>query len=164
MINDPTYTRLRELSWQRKLTPAEAAELRAWLEAHPEARADWEAESQLTAALERLPQVPVSSNFTARVLQAVERDEQPAASPAPWWAWPRLRRLAIATCTAVAFGTTLLSYLVIQSHGRRELAQSVAAVAEVSAGPSLQDLQDFDAIRVSNPSPAPDEQLLAVLK
>ena len=41
MINDPTYTRLRELSWQRKLTPAEAAELRAWLEAHPEARADW---------------------------------------------------------------------------------------------------------------------------
>ena len=164
MIDDPTYTRLRELSWQRKLTPAEEAELRAWLEAHPEARAEWEAENQLNTALARLPEVPVSSNFTARVLQAVERETRLVPSPAHWWGWPRLRRLAIACCTAVAFGMTLLSYLAIQSHGRKQLAQSVATVAEVSTVPSLEDLKDFDAIRVSNPSPAPDEQLLALLQ
>ncbi len=74
MSNDPTYNRLRELSWRRKLTGAEEAELRAWLAAHPDAQADWEAEAGLNAALGRLPDAPVPSNFTARVLQAVERE------------------------------------------------------------------------------------------
>ena len=164
MINNPIYTRLRELSWQRKLTPAEEAELRAWLEAHPEARADWEAEARLNAALGRLPDVPVASNFTARVLQAVERDATTKPLRVPWWAWPRLRALATAACAGSALGAALLCYLLIHSVERRKLADSVAAVAEVSSLPSPEDLQDFDAIRVSNPTPAPDEQLLALLK
>ena len=43
MSSDPIYDQLRELSWRRKLTGAEEARLRAWLAAHPEAQADWEA-------------------------------------------------------------------------------------------------------------------------
>ena len=74
MTNDPIYNRLRELSWRRELTAAEEAELRAWLAAHPEAQADWEAEAGLNEALRQLPDAPVPSNFTARVLQAVERE------------------------------------------------------------------------------------------
>ena len=95
MTNDPIYNHLRELSWRRKLTGAEEAELRAWLAAHPEAQADWEAEAGLNAALGRLPDVPVPSNFTARVLQAAER-EAAAELRRPGWkwrVWPRLRWL-----------------------------------------------------------------------
>src|SRR5512137_1192972 len=91
MTNDPIYTRLRELSWRRKLTSAEEAELRFWLESHPEARADWEAEAGLEAALERLPDASVASNFTARVLQAVNREGAAEPRRSAWRMWPWLR-------------------------------------------------------------------------
>ena len=72
MTNDPIYNHLRELSWRRKLTGAEEAQLRVWLAAHPGAQADWDTEAGLNSALGRLPDVPVPSNFTARVLQEVQ--------------------------------------------------------------------------------------------
>ena len=164
MINDPIYTRLRELSWRRKLTEAEEAELRAWLKAHPEARTDWEAETGLNTALSRLPQVPVASNFTARVLQAVERETVARPLRPRWPVWPRLPWLPKVAFVASMVGTGLVSCLLIQNAERKKLAESVAAVAHVSSLPSPEILKDFDAIRVSNPSPTPDEQLLAVLQ
>src|SRR5437667_12737472 len=72
MMNDPVHNHLRELSWRRRLTSSEEAELRAWLAAHPEAQAQWEAEAGLNDALGLLPDAPLGSNFTARVLQAVQ--------------------------------------------------------------------------------------------
>src|SRR5437868_14920929 len=72
-MNDPVYKQLRELSWRRKLTEAEEAELHKYFAEHPEAMEDWELEGELNHLLEHLPEAPaVSSNFTARVLQAVE--------------------------------------------------------------------------------------------
>src|ERR1035441_8301460 len=102
MTDDPIYNRLRELSWRRKLTNAEEAQLRALLAAHPEAQADWDTEASLNAALGRLPDVPVTSNFTARVLQQVEREaatELRQGEP-KWQFWRRLRWLP-----KVAFAT-----------------------------------------------------------
>src|SRR5438067_2362092 len=105
MTNDPGFRKWREISWRRKLTPAEEAELRAWLAVHPEARAEWEAEIALTNTLVRsLPDVPVASNFTARVLQAVDR-ETAAREPRlpgwqPWKRWlPRVALGALAVAT-----------------------------------------------------------------
>ncbi len=37
-MDNPVYQRLLELSWRRKLTDAETAELQAWLAANPDAR------------------------------------------------------------------------------------------------------------------------------
>jgi anti-sigma factor RsiW len=164
MTNDPIYNRLRELSWQRKLTEAEEAELRAWLAAHPEARADWEAEAGLEAALGRLPDVPVAGNFTARVLQAVEREAASSSRRSQGRMWPWLRWLPRAAFAASVLAAGLVSYLLVQHAERRKLVESVAAVADVSSLPGPEILQDFDAIRASNPTPAPDEQLLEVLK
>jgi len=48
--------------------------LREWLAAHPEAQESLDLETGLTEALRKVPDVPVASNFTARVLQAVERE------------------------------------------------------------------------------------------
>ncbi|MEY2466714.1 MAG: hypothetical protein QOD03_1235, partial [Verrucomicrobiota bacterium] len=73
-MNESDYNQLREKNWRRKLTAVEQTELRAWLAAHPEASADWEAELSLTETIVRLPDAPVPTNFTARVLQAIEQE------------------------------------------------------------------------------------------
>ena len=166
MTNDPLYHHLRELSWRRKLTPAEAAELQAWLAAHPEARENWEAEAGLNEALGRLPDAPVASNFTARVLQAVERDtaSERRRRQRKWRFAEWLRWLPRAAVAMVILGVGLISFQRVRSPHYRSLVQSVAAVSRVSSLPSPEILEDFDAIRVSNPTPAADEELLAVLK
>jgi anti-sigma factor RsiW len=166
MNNDPIYNHLRELSWRRKLTGAEEAQLRAWLAAHPEAQADWDTEARLNAALGRLPDVPVPSNFTARVLQQVEREAaaQLRQRGRPWQFWRRLRWLPKVAFAAIVLGTGLVSYHQFQATRFAEYANSVRAVSDVSSSPSPEILKDFDAIRASNPASLPDEQLLAVLK
>src|SRR6266478_5096189 len=75
MTNDPLLNQLRERSWRRELNTDEEAALRGWLAKHPEAQADWESEVALNEALRRLPDAPLSSNFTSQVLQAVQREE-----------------------------------------------------------------------------------------
>ncbi len=166
MTNDPIYSRLREVGWRRRLTAAEEAELRAWLAAHPEAQADWEAEAGLNAALGRMPDAPVPSNFTARVLQAVERETatERRRPKEDWLTWLRPRWLPKLAFAAIVVGAGLLSYNQVQAVHRKKLAESVAAVSAVSSLPSPDILKDFDAIRALNPSPAPDEQLLAILQ
>ena len=166
MSNDPIYNHLRELSWRRKLTNAQEAELRAWLANHSEAQADWDAEAGLNAALGRLPDVPVPSNFTARVLQAAQREAAAGLRQreGKWRGWLRLRWLPKAAFAVMLVGAGLVSYHQVQAAHRKNLAQSVAAVSAVSSLPSPDILKDFDAIRASNPTPGPDEQLLAVLQ
>ena len=166
MTDDPIYNRLRELSWRRKLTDAEEAQLRALLAARPEAQADWDAEATLNAALGRLPDAPVPSNFTARVLQAVEREAagELRQDEGNWQFWRRLRWLPKVAFAAVVLGTGLVSYRQLQAARFAEYAHSVAAVSDVSSLPSPDILKDFDAIQASNPSALPDEQLLAALK
>src|SRR5437879_3337601 len=105
---DPLHERFRELNWRRKLSAAEENELRAWLAAHPEAEAEWEVEAGLTEALARMPNVPVASNFTARVLRAVEQEEAADARsnrPELHRRWPFLKwlpRTAVATMVLAA--------------------------------------------------------------
>jgi hypothetical protein len=166
MINDPIYNHLRELSWRRKLTDAEQAQLRAWLAAHAEAQTDWEAEAGLNAVLSRLPDVPVPSNFTARVVQAAEREAAAELRHSAWkWgAWPRLGWLPRVALTASAVSVVLVSCLVVQDAQRKRLGVSVAVVSTVSALPGPDILKDFDAIRASNPTVVADDTLLTVLQ
>src|ERR1035437_9740057 len=166
MTNDPIYNHLRELSWHRKLTGPEEAQLRAWLAARPEAQADWDPEARLNAALGRLPDVPVPSNFAARVLRQVEREAaaELRQGERKWQFSRRLRWLPRLAFAAIVLGTGLGSYTQFQAARFAEYVNSVAAVSDVSSLPSPEILKDFDAIRVSNPTYFPDEQLLAVLK
>src|SRR5579859_3513900 len=105
MTNDPLSEFGRELGW-RKLPAERESELRAWLAAHPEAQADWELENALTEGLERLADVPVASNFTARVMDEVRRDngrrerERKDTARPSFWPW-RGRWLARAAVAAV---------------------------------------------------------------
>ena len=168
MPNDPRYHQLLEASWRRKLTPAEELELSAWLAAHPEAQADWELEVGLNEALERLPQAPqVSSNFTSRVLAAVELDlaAQDRLKKPSWRFWTHASRwLPRAAIAAMVVGAGLFSVHEIKVARRMELVRSLTAVSEVSSLLSPEILQDFDAICALNQNPPPDEQLLSLLQ
>jgi len=165
MNHDLVYQRLCETAWRRKLTDAEQAELRAWLATHPDARVDWENEAELSRVLTWLPDIPVPSNFTARVLQAVERDDtigDHAGAPRRVWSWRVLvPRVAV---TVLVAGAGLFVY---QRHAlaqRFELARSVATVADMRSLPSPQFLEDFDVIRRLLPTPPADKDLLALMQ
>jgi ferric-dicitrate binding protein FerR (iron transport regulator) len=167
MTNDPFYNRLRELGWRGKLTATDEEELRAWLSANSEAQSEWQIEARLSEALGRLPDVPVATNFTARVLQAVELEgaaaERAQSARGPKWHWPR-RWLSRAALAAVVLGVGLFSFHEVRIARRAELAESVTAVSEVSSLPSPEILKDFEAIRALNQAPSADEELLALLQ
>ena len=67
---------------------------------------------ELRELLSRLPDAPVSSNFTARVMQAVEREELQAARTRGWrWNWHALLpRAAVAAVMVAAAGFTFYQH------------------------------------------------------
>jgi hypothetical protein len=120
----------------------------------------------LDALLHKLPDKPVTSNFTSRVLQRVAL-EQAAASRQPSWLDLLRHPLQLVPRIAVATAALCLGLFGYQHHvegGNVRLAESVAAVAQVSSLPSPDVLKDFEAVRHLNRTPAPDEELLALLR
>jgi len=164
-MNDRPDCRWREIHWRRPLTAAEQAAWRAWLAAHPEARADWEWESALSAALARLPDVPVPSNFTARVLQQVEREaaapRRPAVLASLWRGWRWWPRAAAAALAAVVL---LAAAQLHRAVHRAHLGRSVVMVSQLAAAPSPDSLADFEPIRCLSPAPGADTELLDLLQ
>ncbi|MCX8091993.1 MAG: hypothetical protein N3I86_13840 [Verrucomicrobiae bacterium] len=156
----------REWLWRRTLSEAERARLRAWLEAHPEARDDFELERGLTEMLARLPDTPAPSNFSARVLQAVER-ETPARGAARWseWvasSWRRwLPRAAVAT---LVLGAGVFWFQHHQARQQAEWRRSLTLIAALPAVPSPQALEDFEVVRQLSRTPPWDEELLALMQ
>jgi hypothetical protein len=141
--------------WRRKLSEAERSALRA--------QPELELEARLTAALAKIPDAPVPSNFTARVLTAVELDEAAARRSRNWtlnWRllWPRVAAVAAILIFA---GVSVQWH---ESHSQRAaLARSVALVAAQPL-PSVDALENLDAIqRMSRPARA-DGELLAALQ
>ena len=119
---------------------------------------------ELRELLSRLPDAPVPSNFTARVMQAIDLDELPVGRGRRWsWNWHALLpRAAVAAMVVVAGGLALHQHEIYNR--RMALAQSVALVANAQPLPSLEALDNFDAIqRMGQPAHA-DEELLALLQ
>jgi hypothetical protein len=168
MANDPLYLHLLELSWRRKLTPAEEQQLQALLAAHPEEKVDWETEATLNDLLGRLPAAPMPSNFTSRVLKAVELEsranERQIVGSRIWR--PRwLPRLAFASVLIAAGAVSYHQGVVFRRASlAKSAAESAAMVSEVSSLPSPEVLTNFDAIYALNRTPPADEELLALLK
>ena len=122
---------------------------------------DNQIDQRLDALLLALPDRPVASNFTARVLQAVERGEkQPrklSGQLLRFW----LPRAAVAV---LALGLGMFGYLQYDHHARAKLAKSVAAVSQVSSLPRPDVLQDFEVVLRLSRTPPADEELLALLQ
>lgn len=161
MNNDPAYRRLLEIAWRRALTEAEQAELRSWLAAHPEAAAGHELECALNDAFVRLPDAPVPSNFTARVLQAIEREENPAALRSRDWTWVCRVLMPRTAAAMLVLGVGAIATHQYRVKQRTAIRDSLVTIATVPSMPSAQALEDFDAVRKLDSA---DTELIALLK
>jgi len=161
-MNEIEFEKLKETSWRRKLTAQEKAALNSYLAAHSQARTEWEEEAGLSEWLGRLPDAPVSTNFTARVLQEVEREAARNSRREHgifhWLRFNWLPRMAVASLVVCG------GLISLQQYKRTQIAQDVAAVSSAATATLPQQwLEDFDAIsRLSLPSV--DNELLAALQ
>ena len=125
--------------------------------------ADLELEARLTEALARLPDAPVSSNFTTRLMQAIELEE--ARQSRRWsfnWNWrARLPRIAVTAAVILFAGVTFHHYELTSQ--RTRLARNVAFVAGSQPLPSVDALNNFDAIQRMS-QPRADDELLALMQ
>ena len=158
MKDEPLQNPLRELVWRRKLTDAE----RAGLGAQPEVQADLEIESRLSEALARLPDAPVPSNFTARVLQAVERESVRPRAINWSWTWRVLVPRVAVAAVVIAFTGLGIHRYELNAH-RAVFARNVVLVAEAQPLPSVDALKNFNAIQRMS-QPRADDELLMLLQ
>jgi len=159
MKDKPLSDELRERLWRGRLTDAE----RARAAGRPEALAELELESRLNDALAQLPAAVVPSNFTARVLQAVDREEA-RGIPRGWhWLQAGWRpRMAVTAAVAVF---AALSWQHHELNERRwAMAHSVAQVAASSSLPGVEALNNYEAIQRMSQAQSADEKLLALLQ
>jgi len=124
---------------------------------------DLKLEARLSQALARLPDAAVPSNFTARVMQAVEVEESRRARR--WslgWNWHALLpRVAVMAAVVLFAGLTLHHYEL--NSRRTALARNVALVAGSQPLPNVEALKNFDAIQRMS-QPRADEELLALMQ
>jgi hypothetical protein len=166
-MNESEYQALVEVGWRRPLTSEEQARIDLWLAAQPQSQGDLESDAALTQLLQKLPDAPVASNFTAQVLRALEREgaaESRAKTPfARFGQW--LRRPATRLAWAVLLvGTVWFGYQQHQETVREDVTRGFAVLAKVAALSDPTVLQDFDAIqRLGQTAPGEDEELFAVL-
>lgn len=162
-MNLEAFNELLELRHRRALSPGELRRVEDWLAAHPEDRSRWLAEERLATLLARLPDQPVASNFTARVWQAIEREERTATRrPAParhrWL--PRLAWLGV--------GVVALALLTVREEARRRqlaVADSLVQVGQIASVPTVEMLRDFAAINsLGQPMLSGDWELLAAFE
>jgi hypothetical protein len=125
--------------------------------------ADLEFEARLNRVLARLPDSPVPSNFTVRVLQSVELEESRRSRR--WslgWNWHALLpRIAVTAALVLFAGVTFHHYEL--TNQRNTLARNVALVAGSQPLPSMDALKNFDAIQRMS-QPRADDELLALMQ
>ncbi|MGH7975120.1 MAG: hypothetical protein ACREC8_00505, partial [Limisphaerales bacterium] len=104
-----------------------------------------ELQNELQKMLSRLPDAPVPSNFTARVMQTIELEEMKNSRSRSWNWRSFLPRVAFAM---LAIGFAGLALHRHELDARRDaLAKNVALVAAAQPLPSVDALKNFDAIR-----------------
>jgi hypothetical protein len=159
MKDKPLSDELRELMWRGRLTDAE----RARTAGRPEALAELELEARLNEALAALPAVSVPSNFTTRVMQAIDREEARERAGGWRWSWPGwLPRVAV---TAVVLTFAAVSWQRHELNEQRSaIAHSLVQVAEASSLPGVEALDNYEAIQRMSQTQHADETLLALMQ
>lgn len=164
-MNEPRSNELRDALWKGTWSASQEAELAHYLEAHPEARKEWEADLALQRTLDQLAPVPVSSNFTDRVMRAVDielgRQDAKARRGSSWWRIPFLGRALAGAAALVAAGGLLVHQHRVNV--RSEIAHSIAVATDAARLPGVDALENFDAIsRLDSITPV-DEELFGAL-
>lgn len=163
MKNDD-FNELMEQARLRSLSPEEEGRLQEFLEADPGVWPDRNADIALNGLLGTMPDAPLASNFSSRVMQAIELEEKRVQrvnrplSP-HWWTHSWWARLGIVSCLATL---AVVGWQQNQKRARVELAESVATISEVAAIPSVEILIDFEVIQSLGAAP-PEAEMEADL-
>lgn len=171
--NDPGEWVAKALKGE--LTEAEQRQFQQRLQNEPALRAAFEEEQRLEHLIGRLPNVPVSTNFTSLVLQAVRREERRPARSEGRFGWlPFLRgpfpRVAAGLAAVLLAG--VVGVRQYRQSQQTEMARSVSAFTEVASAIGSEEtpppavFRDFEAIqRLSIPrEPELDLELLFALQ
>jgi len=125
--------------------------------------ADSEFEARLTRMLARLPDAPVPSNFTARLMQTVDLEESRRSSRWSFaWNWHTLLPRAAVTAAVILFAGLTIHHYELAAR-RMTFARNVALVAGSQPLPSVDALKNFDVIQRMG-QPHADEELLALMQ
>lgn len=162
------FEKLLETRSHRPLNADEKERLDDWFAEHPDDRAIWEGEEALCGALDELPDVPMSSNFTSQVWRQIELDaREPERSDNSFvrfltGSWLKVPRIAWVCALVLALGISVQQQ---QNDEHERVAESIVPVVELAQLPSVEMLQDFDAITsLSEPMVSGDMELLAALE
>jgi anti-sigma factor RsiW len=164
-MNGDEIHKLRDAQWRRELTPDEERAVAARLAQDPAAATDWISEARLARAIRRLPDAPVASNFTSRVMSAVSLEARRTTPALPWWrAWASTRWIPASAMAAVAAVVMTAGWGIHTNNQRTDFSRQVATLRAMT-GLSPAVLQDFEAIRrYSEVSPPVDFGLLVALQ
>jgi hypothetical protein len=165
-MQDVDYQNLRETGWRRPLTAAEVERLRAILAAKPALQAQWDEDTGLNRLLERMPAARVSSNFTARVVEATRRAERKhdwseRLAPFRWLSRHWMPRIALGLAMLCC---GVFSFREYQAVHRAQMARELANVTRLAALPPVEWMKDFDTINRLNKVAVADDDLLAALR
>jgi len=147
--------------------------LREAISKDAELKERWEEDLRLLALLRGLPDAPLSSNFTARVVAQAEHelaaDSRRPATVRSWLDSFGLPRLAVKLSgMALILGLSSIGYWRHLEVNRSTLASSVVTISQgvqATAIPSVDLLLEFDQIaQLDNSMVWVDEELLEVLQ
>jgi anti-sigma factor RsiW len=157
-MSDVRKDELVRLSMKAELTPDEELKLQACFAANPPLQAEWEQERALSRALQSLPDAPVSSNFTSRVLQATEMEERRGSRERDRsWLRNFMPRLSWALAVAVFALAGIYEYRAVK---RTQFANQVRRL-DLAHVPAPDVLEDFEAInQLRQVAVTSDEELL----
>jgi len=161
-MDNPDYQKLKETGWRRPLNQAEEQRLRDTIASQPGLQAKWDEEAALNRLLGRLPSAQVSSNFTARVLQAARQSPARSAwtdrfAPFQWLSSNWMPRVALVGAMLLC---GFLSFREYQAIHRVRRAREIAELPPLPP----EWMKDFDTINRLNKVSVADDELLALLQ
>ncbi len=147
-----SYEEWIDLQWQRDLTPEELHDWESFLAEHSEFTDQWELDKVLLKGVRSLQDIPLSNNFTSRVLRSVEGVQVDApelstvqhSSADSWWSrfWANPGIRVAGVSALILAGAVFWQW----DPNAVNLVESVTTITEAETVPTVEELQDFDAI------------------
>lgn len=167
-MSETEYQKLLDTKLQRELTADETSRLKELTAQHPEIRDHWDEEMRLSGLLDRLPDTPLSSNFTALAVEAAKRSELPGSAARRRRLFGRIpmRWLQASAVGCAAFAVAWIIHDQRRVAIRAELADNLSAISSVALAPDaeIEALTHFEEINRLGEQPIVDDELLAALE
>ncbi|XOV72240.1 MAG: hypothetical protein ACFHW5_03410 [Verrucomicrobiota bacterium] len=151
-MKNRSYQDWIDLHWQRTLTPEETGQWEAFLQENPDHREEWKWDQQLMEGVHHLADVPLSNNFTSRVIRSVEHLQPDSVTQesearrsesggwAKWWSLPGIRIAGTSVVLLAGF------WLWQWDPTAPSMVESITTVTQAETAPTVEELENFDAI------------------